>query len=379
MPPSACSRKSGKAGRMLNIKKQIRRLYSSSVFAQLSLSGAWVAILAARGFSLAQIGFAETVFHIVSILFEIPSGVIADVFGRKKTLLLSCLMRITGNLVMIFSNNFALVCVSIAFHALNYNFSSGSGDALAYDSLKSVGQESRFEKYASNQIIIYRVCEGISTLTAGLSLFLGYKISYGVSVLFALVQLFILSTLTEVRLEDDPGRKKLHVQEEILRCFGQSFLFLRKSKKAVGMMFVNSLIGAMDILLLFFLQAKLPAAGIPKWALGPALLLMQGGGVLGARLILRAEKINYSVVFITALSLILGGIYMEHTGLYVLMTLGGFIAALADDALQVRTNAILQDMFPSEQRATLISVESFTFSCIMIILSPLAGVFFERW
>ncbi|HBB42178.1 MAG TPA: MFS transporter, partial [Treponema sp.] len=50
---------------MFNIKKQISRLYSSAVFAQLSLSGAWVAILAARGFSLAQIGFAETVFHIV--------------------------------------------------------------------------------------------------------------------------------------------------------------------------------------------------------------------------------------------------------------------------------------------------------------------------
>ena len=39
----------------------------------------------------------------------------------------------------------------------------------------------------------------------------------------------------------------------------------------------------------------------------------------------------------------------------------------------------LQDMFPSEQRATLISVESFTFSCIMIVLSPLAGLFFEWW
>ena len=144
---------------MFNIKKQISRLYSSAIFAQISLSGAWVAILAARGFSLAQIGFAETVFHIVSILFEIPSGVLADVFGRKKTLLISCLMRIIGNLVMVFSNNFALVCVSIAFQALNYNFSSGSGDALAFDSLKSVGQESHFEKYSSNQVIIYPLCE----------------------------------------------------------------------------------------------------------------------------------------------------------------------------------------------------------------------------
>ena len=61
------------------------------------------------------------------------------------------------------------------------------------------------------------------------------------------------------------------------------------------------------------------------------------------------------------------------------MALGGFIAAVGDDALQVRTNALLQDMFPSEQRATLISMESFLFSVIMIVLSPLAGFVFTVW
>ena len=44
-----------------------------------------------------------------------------------------------------------------------------------------------------------------------------------------------------------------------------------------------------------------------------------------------------------------------------------------------RTNTILQNMFPSEQRATLISIDSFIFSVIMIVLSPLAGMFFAMW
>jgi len=130
---------------------------------------------------------------------------------------------------------------------------------------------------------------------------------------------------------------------------------------------------------LFFLQAKLPEAGIPKWALGLALLIMQTGGVLGARIILHAKKVRYRTIFVIATLVVLGGIAIEHSGLYVLMTLGGFLTALADDALQVRTNTMLQDMFPSEQRATLISIESFTFSVIMIVLSPLAGIFFEWW
>ena len=74
---------------MFNIKKQINVLYITSVLGNLSITGAWVAILSARGFSLVQIGFAETVFHITSLMFEIPSGVFADVYGRKKMLLIS--------------------------------------------------------------------------------------------------------------------------------------------------------------------------------------------------------------------------------------------------------------------------------------------------
>ena len=362
---------------MLNIKKQIGRLYSSAIFGQLSLSGAWVAILASRGFSLAQIGFAETIFHIVSILFEIPSGVLADVFGRKKTLLISCLMRMAGDIVMIFSNNFAMVCISIGLHALCYNFASGSGDALAYDSLKSVSQEEKFEKYASNQLVIYRACEGLSTLTAGFALILGYKIAYSTGVFASFIQLFLLAGLVEVRLE--APAKEFHIWKEISRCFKQSLLFLKEARKAIAMMFINSLVGAMDILLLFFLQAKLPMAGIPNWALGIALLVLQAGGVIGAKIILYAKTFRYRTVFALSTLIILSGIALEHSGLYLLMTLGGFLAALADDALQVRTNARLQDMFPSEQRATLISIESFTFSCIMIVLSPLAGLFFEWW
>ena len=66
-------------------------------------------------------------------------------------------------------------------------------------------------------------------------------------------------------------------------------------------------------------------------------------------------------------------------GIVALMVLGGFISSMADDAIQIRTDARLQDMFPSRQRATLISVSSFTFSVVMIILSPLAGYFFTVW
>lgn len=59
------------------------------------------------------------------------------------------------------------------------------------------------------------------------------------------------------------------------------------------------------------------------------------------------------------------------------MIAGGFAANVFDDLLQVRTDALLNDQFPSSQRATLLSVSSMCFSLVMIVLSPLAGAFFD--
>lgn len=368
---------------MLKIKRQISTLYLSSVLGNLSLTGAWVAILAVRGYSLTEIGFAETVFHITSILFEIPSGVLADLFGRKRMLIVSSIIRLLGNIVMIFSCNLFMVCTSIAFYAMSYNFSSGSGEALAYDSLKSAGEETYYEKYASNQLTIYRLCSGISTLCAGFALLIGHEAAYGTDILMCAVQIWVLMSLWEAGVCDKSRGSFKNVSgsmgKEFMQCFLSGLSFIKNEKRTIFLMFCNSLVGAADILLLFFLQAKLPAAGIPEWGLGFALFFMEMGGILGAKAILRCKKLSYRNVFLVTGAFVLSGVFMEHSPSYIIMALGGFAAAFGDDALQVRTNRILQDMFPSEQRATLISMESFTFSMIMIILSPLAGILFSYW
>lgn len=364
---------------MFNIKKQLSRLYSSSILGNLSLTGAWVAILAARGYSLVEIGIAETVFHITSLIFEIPSGVLADVFGRKKMLIVSTIMRMIGNVIMILSNSLFMVCMSIAFMALSYNFSSGSGDALAYDSLKLAGAESKFEKYESNQLVIYRLCSGISTLCAGFALTIGHRIAYSTDLITGVIQIVILSSLREVYAVDSQKHRGTPFGRKLILCFKESFAFIKEVRRAIGLMLCNSFVGAVDILLLFFLQAKLPEKGIPGWGLGLALLFMEMGGVVGSRLILKLPKLSYKWIFVISSSLVLTGFFAEHAPLYWVMALGGFVAAAGDDALQVRTNALLQDMFPSQQRATLTSVESFSFSVIMIVLSPLAGFVFTYW
>ena len=360
----------------LNIKKQLGLLYISNFLFNLPIAGAaWVLLLVADGYSLIQVGFAETVFHIVSLLAEIPSGMFADVLGRKKSLMVSCIMTMLSAAVRGFIPGFAAVCVSVGFSALSYNFISGSDSALAYDSLLEEGQENKYDKYISTQTAIYRISNGIATLFAGVAVIMGTRNAQILSLVISLVNLIFLLFLRENKVI----LKKTHdtLAKRIRDVISGSFGFLKGNKKVAGLIFRNALVGGIDVLLLFFLQAKLPMTGIPDWSLGPLLFIMSMGGILGALAARKVKKLTLGKLFVFCLSLALLGLVSEFTGVWYIMTVGGFLTAFADDLIQIRSDIALNQMVPPEQRATLISVNSFCFSLIMIVMSPLAGFIFS--
>lgn len=360
----------------LNVKKQLVLLYMSNFVSNISIAGAaWVLLLVSDGYSLVQVGFAETVFHIVSLIAEIPSGMFADVMGRKKSLIVSCIMGMLGAAVRGFLPGFPCVLISIGFSALSYNFASGSDSALAYDSLLEEGQESKYDKYISTQTAIYRISNGIATLFAGVAVIMGNRnaqmLSLGISAVNMVCLLCLRENKVILRKSGDTLVKR------VKDVFSGSFGFLKGNKKVAGLIFRNALVGGIDVLLLFFLQAKLPMTGIPDWSLGPLLFIMSMGGIAGAFAAGKVKKMTLGKLFIFCLSLALTGLVSEFTGIWYLMTIGGFLTAFADDLIQIRSDIALNQMVPPEQRATLISVNSFCFSVLMIVMSPLAGWIFS--
>lgn len=359
-----------------NVKRQLGLLYLSNFFDNISIAGAaWVLLLVADGYSLVQVGLAETVFHITGILAEIPSGMFADVFGRKKSLLLSCIMSMLSAAVRGFVPGFAAVCVSICFSALSYNFISGSDSAIAYDTLLEAGEQNRYDRYVSAQTTIYRISNGLATLCAGLAVIMGNRNAQTLSIGISLVNMVFLMFLRENKVILQKSNDTLG--KRIKDVYKGSIKFLKGNRRVAGLIFRNAFIGGVDVLLLFFLQAKLPMTGISEWALGPLLFIMSMGGILGAIVAQKAGKVSLTTLFAFCLLLALTGLVSSFTGVWYLMTIGGFLTAFADDILQIRSDIVLNEMIPPEQRATLISVNSFCFSMLMIVMSPLAGLVFS--
>ena len=103
----------------MNIQTQLRKLNTFGFFACLRIPDTvWVVFLIGRGFSLWQIGLAEALFHVVSLLCEIPSGMAADLMGRRRSLAAAGVCGLVSALLMACSTSFFGVCLSMVFPPL---------------------------------------------------------------------------------------------------------------------------------------------------------------------------------------------------------------------------------------------------------------------
>ena len=363
--------------------KQLRLLYLNTSLGAFQIAGAsWVALLAARGFSLVEIGFAESVFHVASLLFEVPSGVISDVFGRKKSMVLSQCMMLVSSLLMLVSDSMAGVLPAMVFSAFGYNFASGTRESLAYETLKAEGREAEYDGYASTDMMLYTFFSSLATLCAGAALALGYRRAYLVDIGLGTVCLMSALRLQDVGYaaageEEGKNGTEETVWQKIFQCFRESVRFLLHSRKAMELILLNAAVGAAATLLRFFLQARLTEKGLPDAMLGPALFFMGLGGAAGARLILHCKSWSYGRVFAVSAIAVAGCVAAAILPVPAVMVFGGFLSALFDNFLQVRSDVRLNEMVPAGQRATLISVSSLCFSGVMIVLSPLFGMVFS--
>jgi MFS family permease len=110
--------------------------------------GIWV-LYYLRFTNYAGIGVLETVMILTITLAEIPTGAIADLFGKRKTLVIAFILMGLGNGFMGLSQQFFHLLVSVTVACIGVALASGSLEAIAYDSLKQDQKESTFDVVAS--------------------------------------------------------------------------------------------------------------------------------------------------------------------------------------------------------------------------------------
>ena len=93
------------------------------------------------GLNIAQVGLLFGASRLSQFIFEIPTGIFADSYGRKKSILVCYFLCIFYSLFYFFSSNFYVLLAGSIISGLSLAFISGAFEALAVDSLGVSDQE----------------------------------------------------------------------------------------------------------------------------------------------------------------------------------------------------------------------------------------------
>ncbi|MFT4038945.1 MAG: MFS transporter, partial [Thermomicrobiales bacterium] len=123
----------------------LRRFYAFQIVNEFNfVSAIWIIFLQSRGFSLSQIGLAESFFHLAPVTLELPSGSIADILGRKWSMAMGALLIAVSTALMFVADSMWLLLPAMFLNGAAYAFRSGAQQAYLFDSLTDAPGGNRF-------------------------------------------------------------------------------------------------------------------------------------------------------------------------------------------------------------------------------------------
>lgn len=312
--------------------------------------------LLSQGLDLLQVNLVNTVFMISSVIFEVPTGALADYAGRKICVLLSFALLPIGFGIYFFSTTMTWFMVAEVCTALAVACLSGALDAWVVDRLQQQGYSGKIDAVFSHG----GMASGLALMTGGI---IGAQLAnvqlrwpFGVGAVVALVGLGIAYWgMREVRAAKQPTkwrwdvvRRSLHYSLKhpvVLWLFGATLL-ANLAFQPLNMYWAPRV-------------AQLTQQQI--WFLGyvwtgvAACLL--AGSYLAKKLTKRT--LSYQWLFVlTAIMLALPIIYIARTAVVATLLGGFFVYEIGRGLLGPLHKSYLNKHIQSHERATVLSFDS---------------------
>ncbi|MDA1010917.1 MAG: MFS transporter [Chloroflexi bacterium] len=334
--------------------------------------GIWVIYLTdTRGLTLGQALLFEAVFSAVVIATEVPTGMVADRFGRRLSLLIGSAFVVLAFLAFGTGSSLVVLLLTYAFVGLGETSFSGADTAMLYDSLKAEGRESAFTLWHGRLNAL--VAAGIGAFTVAGSLMVRWLPMWTPFIASAALSApaIVLAWLMREPPRSDQRRGYIQTGREgvsvVLRSPPILTVMLLMAVTTVA-------ISAMAVLQQPFLRG----GGIPIWGVGMFVAVQMGAAAVGSWLAtplgrwLGIHRIFWFMPLGSALALFAGAsgsVYLYP--LFIFPALGwkvmfphftDYVATRVTDSL----------------RATALSVANVVGSMASISLIPLLGLGVDR-
>ena len=212
-----------------------------------------------NGLSLSDFFFFQGIVTCVSLLFYIPAGYLADLFSKKRILILSMLFALTRSLLWLYFSGYWIVLIGEISYALSKSFFSGIVDSYMCDYLKTQNQQYKMTKKYGKLNFFMSLSSAISALIGPL-----FLIHFPLKFLVFLDALFILFSIACLfRLPEVPIFNKN--KQSLFSHYLQIFFVLRRiiHQDLWRVILYSGLFTATTILLVWCFQPLMLCSLIP--------------------------------------------------------------------------------------------------------------------
>jgi MFS family permease len=336
----------------------------------------WVVFLQRKGLSLTQVGLLEGVAWTITAFLEVPTGAIADRWGRKASIAAGASLYAVAMFLILTEALSPTFLLGYALWNSSTAFVSGADSALLYDSLKADGRAAEAAKQSGRYAAINQASQGIASL-------LGAAIAtIDISLCFAICGFLGLAAAGLVLTIHEPPRTT-----EDDRYLG----YWRNLKTAVriaarrpvvrALVLLNATILTVPLVVYYvLLQPYSVGVGLPLAALGIVVIAVQLSTVVASWLAHRmTDHFELTSVVAVALAVLIAATAilaaLPSIPSLALMLAVALVPALLTPLLSARLN----DLIPSGQRATILSLGALLFELGLAVAMPLLLAFADRF
>lgn len=329
----------------------------------------WPTYLIVRGYSLVDVGIAESIFHLTSMLCELPTGIVSDLYGRRFSRLMGRLLSILSIIVLMYETSRWMIYLSFIISALSYNLESGTDSAYVYDLMLENNDEKRFPKIQGYREMILQTACFIAIMIGGSLADKSYFLAYGVSFLITIVSIIVLLQMKEIK---NTGYQKMNMFRGMLHQYQTSYALFKENHQILYLILSYSLFSASITTCHYYLTNYWKEMGMSISQISFFFTLENVAGLVAGlyayKMIQRYSK--EKIVLYLPLFVVVG---LMGIPFFPISIISLIFIAFFESLLYVSITTFLNQIIPSSSRATLLSCMSMVFSIMMIIYFPIIG------
>jgi len=322
-----------------------------------------------RNLTITKIAILGVVWSLIRIIFEVPSGILADKWGRKKVFAISSLFAMLQVIMFIYADNYWYFIVASIFSAISFSFLSGTNTAFFYDTLKQLKRENEFEKLWARQEIFIQISLMIAFLSSGFI----YKLSPLLP--FQLSLIFLIASFLVVLAFKEPENHKLIEEVNVFVHFKQSIKFIWNNSFLRTILVFSVIFSIGSDLSYGYGQIYLKQLTLPVVLFGIVYTFKSLFCTIFANVaLLIRKKINYDGIFLIQIILITLLFYvMVFTNNYLVGAICFVLIAIPHGLFVISKDSYINRHTESCHRATIASMFSFVVALTILILEPITG------